>query len=137
VNIGKSVVVKGQLSGSEDLTIEGNVDGQIELRENILTIGPNGRIKAQVFAKAVVVQGKVTGDITATERVDIRESGSVEGDLTSPRVSIADGAHFRGSIDMKQQPAQAASESRPAPTKAAARSTAGAESAVAASSAAR
>ena len=103
MNIGKSVVIKGELSGSEDLTIEGQVEGKIELRQNVLTIGPNGRIKAQVFAKSIIVQGEVTGDITATERVDIRDNGSVDGDLSAPRVAIADGAHFRGSIDMQRQ----------------------------------
>jgi cytoskeletal protein CcmA (bactofilin family) len=103
VNIGKSVIIKGDLSGSEDLTIEGQVEGKIELRQNVLTIGANGKIKAQVFAKAVVVQGEVQGNITATERVDIRDNGSVDGDLSAPRVAIADGAHFRGSIDMQRQ----------------------------------
>jgi cytoskeletal protein CcmA (bactofilin family) len=103
VNIGKSVIIKGDLSGSEDLTIEGEVEGKIELRENVLSIGPNGRIKEQVFAKAVVVQGEVQGNITATERVDIRDAGIVDGDLSAPRVAIADGAHFRGSIDMQKQ----------------------------------
>src|SRR6266542_2228031 len=73
VNIGKSVVIKGELSGSEDLTIEGQVEGKIELRQNILTIGPNAKIKAQVFAKAVVIQGEVHGNVTATEKVDIRD----------------------------------------------------------------
>lgn len=102
VNIGKSVVIKGELNGSEDLTIEGAVDGKIELRQNVLTIGPNGKIKAQVFAKAVIVQGQVHGNITATEKVDIRESGSVDGDVVAPRVAISDGAHFRGSIDMQR-----------------------------------
>src|SRR3970040_2187723 len=81
VNIGKSVVIKGELSGSEDLTIEGQVDGKIELRDNVLTIGPNARIKAQVFAKSVIVLGKVTGNVAASEKVDIREHGSVEGDI--------------------------------------------------------
>jgi cytoskeletal protein CcmA (bactofilin family) len=102
VNIGKSVVIKGELNGSEDLTIEGQVEGKIELRQNALTIGPNGKIKAQVFAKAVIVQGEVTGNITASEKVDIRDNGSVDGDITSPRVAIAEGAHFRGSIDMQR-----------------------------------
>ena len=102
VNIGKSVLIKGELSGSEDLTIEGQVEGKIELRQNVLTIGPNGRIKAQVFAKAVIIQGEVHGNITASERVDIRDNGSVEGDLAAPRVAIADGAHFRGGIDMQK-----------------------------------
>lgn len=100
--IGKSVVIKGELSASEDLTIEGQVEGKIELKQNILTIGANGRIKATVFAKAVIVQGEVHGNITATEKVDIRDAGSVDGDLASPRVAIADGAHFRGSIDMQR-----------------------------------
>jgi cytoskeletal protein CcmA (bactofilin family) len=102
VNIGKSVVIKGELSGSEDLTIEGQVEGKIELRQNVLTIGPNGKIKAQVFAKAVIVLGEVTGNVTASEKVDIRDNGSVDGDLVSPRVAIAEGAHFRGSIDMQR-----------------------------------
>ena len=102
MNIGKSVVIKGELTASEDLTIEGQVDGKIELRQNVLTIGPNGKIKAQVVAKTVVVEGQVQGNVTATERIDIRDKGSVEGDLSAPRVAIADGAHFRGSIDMQQ-----------------------------------
>ena len=108
VNIGKSVIIKGELSGSEDLTIEGQVDGKIELRQNVLTIGANGKIKAQVFAKAVIILGEVTGNVTASEKVDIRDNGSVDGDITSPRVAIAEGAHFRGSIDMQRQGAKAA-----------------------------
>jgi cytoskeletal protein CcmA (bactofilin family) len=100
-NIGKSVVIKGELNGSEDLAVEGNVEGTIELRDNVLTVGVNGHVKAKVFAKAVIVLGTVTGDITASERVDIRDGGSVEGDVVSPRVAIAEGAHFRGSIDMQ------------------------------------
>jgi cytoskeletal protein CcmA (bactofilin family) len=110
VNIGKSVVIKGELSGSEDLTIEGQVDGKIELRQNVLTIGPNGKIKAQVFAKSVVILGEVTGNVTASEKVDIRDNGSVDGDIISPRVAIAEGAHFRGSVDMQR----AAAAARPA-----------------------
>jgi cytoskeletal protein CcmA (bactofilin family) len=133
VNIGKSVVIKGELSGSEDLTIEGQVDGKIELRQNVLTIGPNGKIKAQVFAKSVVILGEVTGNVTASEKVDIRDNGSVDGDIAAPRVAIAEGAHFRGSIDMQRQgagakpaeksepkadakPAPAASSPAPAPS---------------------
>jgi cytoskeletal protein CcmA (bactofilin family) len=102
VNIGKSVIIKGDLTGSEDLTIEGQVEGKIELRQNVLTIGANGKIKAAVFAKTVIIQGEVQGDITATERIDIRDAGSVDGDLSAPRIAIADGAHFRGSIDMQK-----------------------------------
>ena len=127
VNIGKSVIIKGDLTGSEDLTIEGQVEGKIELRQNVLTIGANGRIKAAVFAKAVIVQGEVTGDITATERVEIRDAGSVDGDISAPRIAIADGAHFRGSIDMQRQGGKpgegkpATPAAAPAPAAAAAR----------------
>lgn len=119
VNIGKSVVIKGELNGSEDLTIEGVVEGTIQLREHVLTIGPNGRIKAQVFAKSVIVLGEVTGNVTASEKVDIRDNGSVDGDLVAPRVAIAEGAHFRGSVDMQRKGAapvqpQAAQAPKPA-----------------------
>ena len=125
VNIGKSVVIKGELNGSEDLTIEGHVEGTIQLRDHVLTIGPNGKIKAQVFAKAVIVLGEVTGNVTASEKVDIRDNGSVDGDIVSPRVAIAEGAHFRGSVDMqrkgdKVQPATgkpaAQTQAQPTPT---------------------
>jgi len=129
VNIGKSVVIKGELNGSEDLTIEGHVEGTIQLRENVLTIGPNGRIKAQVFAKAVIVLGEVTGNVTASDKVDIRDNGSVDGDIVAPRVAIAEGAHFRGSVDMQRKggqpkeapkPAQPQASSQPTPQPAAA-----------------
>jgi len=106
VNIGKSVVIKGELMGSEDLTIEGNVEGTIQLRDHVLTIGPNGRIKAQIFAKAVIVLGEVHGNVSASDKVDIRENGSVDGDLIAPRVAIAEGAHFRGSVDMQRKGGQ-------------------------------
>jgi cytoskeletal protein CcmA (bactofilin family) len=115
VNIGKSVVIKGELSGNEDLTIEGQVEGTIELKEHALTIGPNGKIKANVFTKSLVVLGDVNGNVTAGEKVDIRDGGSVEGDIVSPRVAIAEGAHFRGSIDMQKKAAQVMS--RPQPVK--------------------
>ncbi len=113
VNIGKSVVIKGELSGSEDLTIEGQVEGKIELKQHVLTIGPHGRIRAGVFAKSVIVLGEVFGDIKATDKVAIRDNGSVEGDITAPKVAIAEGARFRGGIDM-QQGARPKGEERPA-----------------------
>jgi cytoskeletal protein CcmA (bactofilin family) len=105
VNIGKSVVIKGELNGSEDLTIEGQVEGKIELKDHVLTIGPNGKIKAQVFAKALIVLGEVNGNVTATDKVEIKDGGSVDGDIIAPRVAIADGAHFRGSVDMQRRAA--------------------------------
>jgi cytoskeletal protein CcmA (bactofilin family) len=130
VNIGKSVVIKGELNGSEDLTIEGHVEGKIELKDHVLTIGPNGRIKAQILAKSVIVLGEVNGNVTATEKVDIRDGGSVDGDIISPRVAIAEGAHFRGTVDMQRKatpgqqaqavkPAAAATTSAPQPAAAA------------------
>src|SRR5687767_452855 len=130
VNIGKSVVIKGELNGSEDLTIEGHVEGKIELKDHVLTIGPNGKIKAQVHAKSVIVLGEVNGNVTATEKVDIRDGGSVDGDIVSPRVAIAEGAHFRGTVDMQRKaaagqqaqpvkPAAAAAASAPQPQAAA------------------
>ncbi|HEV8211048.1 MAG TPA: polymer-forming cytoskeletal protein [Vicinamibacterales bacterium] len=119
MNIGKSVVIKGELNGSEDLTIEGHVEGTIQLKEHVLTIGPNGRIKAQVYAKSVIVLGEVTGNVTASEKVDIRDNGSVDGDIVSPRVAIAEGAHFRGSVDM-QRKGGVAPQAKPAAAPAAA-----------------
>ncbi len=116
VNIGKSVVIKGELNGSEDLTIECHVEGTIQLRDHVLTICPNGRIKAQVFAKSVIVLGEVTGNVTASDKVDIRDNGSVDGDIISPRVAIAEGAHFRGSVDMQRK----AGAAQPQPAKPAA-----------------
>jgi cytoskeletal protein CcmA (bactofilin family) len=120
--IGKSVIIKGELNGSEDLIIEGAVEGKIELRQHVLTIGGNGKIKAQLFAKSVIVLGEVVGNITASEKVDIRDNGSVEGDIISPRVAIAEGAHFRGTIDMQRQGAtqRPAAEARSEPKAAAA-----------------
>src|SRR6188472_744309 len=114
VNIGKSVVIKGELNGSEDLTIEGQVEGTIQLRDHILTIGANGKIKAQIFAKAVIVLGSVTGNVTASEKVDIRDNGSVDGDIISPRVAIAEGAHFRGSVDMQRKSGLPQGQAKPA-----------------------
>ena len=110
VNIGKSVIIKGELSGSEDLTIEGKGDGEVELPDHLLTIGPNGRINAEIFAKSVVVMGKVTGNITASEKINIRENGTVEGDIVAPTIAISEGGQFRGSIDMKAHKVPQAAE---------------------------
>jgi cytoskeletal protein CcmA (bactofilin family) len=101
-HIGKSVVIRGELSGSEDLYIDGQVEGTIELREHNLTVGPNGRVNANMNAKEVIVQGAVKGNIRAVDRVDIRKSGSVSGDLVAARIVIEDGAFFKGSIDIQK-----------------------------------
>ena len=105
VSIGKTVSITGQLSGSEDLTLDGQVEGRIDLPQNVLTVGASGRIKAQIFAKTVIVHGHVAGDIAASEKVEIRDSGQVQGDIVAPRVAIAEGAQFKGSIDMQRTPA--------------------------------
>jgi cytoskeletal protein CcmA (bactofilin family) len=110
VSIGKSIVIKGEVSGSEDLTIEGQVEGKIELRDNILSVGQSGRVQAHIVAKAIVVHGEVTGNLTAAEKVEIRENGAVEGDIVAPRVAIADGAKFRGSIDMRRDEPSSATD---------------------------
>jgi cytoskeletal protein CcmA (bactofilin family) len=101
-NIGASIQIKGELQGDEDLTIDGRVEGKIELREHNLTIGPNGRIKADLYAKNIVISGEVTGSAFAAERVEIAPSGRLAGDITAPRITIADGAHFKGSVDMER-----------------------------------
>jgi cytoskeletal protein CcmA (bactofilin family) len=98
--IGKSVVVKGELSGSEDLYVDGQVEGTIALKGNSLTVGPNGQVKASVEAKAVVVQGKLEGNIQASDRVELRKSAIVTGDITTQRISIEEGAYLKGKVDI-------------------------------------
>lgn len=100
--IGKSVVIKGELSCSEDLYIDGQVEGTIEPKGNRLTIGPNGRVKANVIASAVVVQGKLEGNIQASDRVDLKGSAIVVGDILTRRISIEEGAQFKGSVDIQK-----------------------------------
>ena len=100
VNIGQSICIRGELTGDEDLTIEGRVEGKIDLKEHNLTIGPKGRIQAEIRAKTVIVRGEVNGNVQAGERVELAETGRVIGDIVSPRIIIADGARFKGSVDM-------------------------------------
>jgi len=104
VNIGQSIQIKGELTGNEDLTIEGKVDGKIFLKDHNLTVGANGKITADVHAKNVMVVGEVIGNITADDKVEIAETGSMKGDVVAPRVVLADGARFKGSIDMETKP---------------------------------
>jgi len=104
--IGKSVIVKGELSGSEDLYVDGEVEGSISLRGQSLTIGPNGRVRANIEARNVIVHGRVDGNIQASDRVELRKSASLAGDISTARVAIEDGAFFKGSIDIqKAEPA--------------------------------
>ena len=99
--IGKSVVIKGDLSGSEDLYVDGQVEGSISLKTNSLTIGPNGQVKASVEAKGVVVQGKLEGNVQASDRVELRKSAVVTGDISTQRISIEEGAYLKGKIDIQ------------------------------------
>ena len=98
--IGQSIVFKGELTGDEDLEIEGQVDGQVELSNHQITVGANGLLKAQVNAKSIIVIGQVIGDLTATERIEIQATGVVEGNLRAPRINVQEGAVLNGSIDM-------------------------------------
>jgi cytoskeletal protein CcmA (bactofilin family) len=102
-NIGKSVIIKGELSGSEDLYIDGQVDGAIEMKGNRLTIGPNGRVKANVNARSAVIQGKLEGNVRAADRVDLKQSAIVLGDIATQRISIEDGAYFKGGVDIQRE----------------------------------
>jgi cytoskeletal protein CcmA (bactofilin family) len=98
--IGKSVVIKGELSGSEDLYIDGTVEGTIQLQGNNLVVGPNGHVHADVSAKVVVIQGKVEGNIQASERAELRKSAVIVGDIVTQRIAMEDGAYVKGKIEI-------------------------------------
>jgi cytoskeletal protein CcmA (bactofilin family) len=106
--IGKSLVIKGEVTGSESLYIDGRVEGSINLAGNRVTIGRNGVVAANINAREIVVLGKVRGNLTASDRVDIRSDGSLTGDVIAARISIEDGAYFKGGIDIRKgaQPGQ-------------------------------
>jgi cytoskeletal protein CcmA (bactofilin family) len=106
--IGKSVVIKGELTGSEDLYVDGQVEGSISLKGNSLTVGPHGQVKASVEAKGVIVQGKLEGNVTASERVDLRKSAVVTSDISTQRISIEEGAYLKGKIDIQGKAEKAA-----------------------------
>src|SRR2546429_7486399 len=101
--IGRSVVIKGEISCGEDLYIDGQVEGTIDPKGNRLTVGPNGRVKANVNAGAVVVQGKLEGNIQASDRVDLKQSAVVTGDIATQRISIDEGAYFKGSVNIQKE----------------------------------
>jgi cytoskeletal protein CcmA (bactofilin family) len=106
--IGKSLVIKGEVTGSESLYIDGRVEGSISLAGNRVTVGRNGVVAANINAREIVVLGKVRGNLTASDRVDIRSDGSLTGDVVAARISIEDGAYFKGGIDIRKggQPTQ-------------------------------
>ena len=115
-HIGKSVLIKGELSGSEDLYLDGEVEGNILLREHSLTIGPNGRVRANIQAKDVVVHGKVDGNVNGTDRVELKRSAVLSGDIATQRIVIEDGAFFKGAIDIKKEAKDGKESSRPEKT---------------------
>ena len=100
--IGASIVIKGELSAEEDVVIEGQVEGNINLNQNVLTVGAHGKVKAKIAAKTVVVVGKVWGSVITAENVDIRDASMVEGDIHTSRLAMAAGAYVRGRIDIRQ-----------------------------------
>jgi cytoskeletal protein CcmA (bactofilin family) len=100
--IGKSLVIKGEVTGSESLYIDGRVEGSINLSGNRVTVGRNGVVSANINAREIVVLGKVRGNLTASDRVDIRSDGSLTGDVVAARISIEDGAFFKGGIDIRK-----------------------------------
>jgi len=111
--IGPTITVKGDLSGEEDLLIEGRVEGKIDLPRHSVTVGKSGHIKADVYGKVITVEGEVEGNLFGEEQLVLRQSSTVRGNITAPRVSLEDGANFKGSIDMsskeKEKPAPASS----------------------------
>src|ERR1700704_2849320 len=114
--IGKSVMIKGQIFSREDLTIDGEVDGSVELHEHHLTVGPNGKLQAGVKAREVVVLGTIHGNVEASDKIDIRKDAKLVGDIKTSRIVIEDGAYFKGSIDIARPEAgkpAAAAQPRP------------------------
>lgn len=110
-HIGKSVVVKGELSGSEDLFLDGEIEGSIALSGHNVTVGPNGKVKANINAKQVIIEGKVDGNVTGTDRVELRSSAVLVGDVFTQRIMIEDGAYFKGSIEIDKSSEKESSRS--------------------------
>ena len=104
--IGKGLLIKGEISGSESLFIDGKVEGSINLPGNRVTVGRNGQVAASITAREIVVLGKVKGNVVASDRVDIRAEGSLTGDVAAARISIEDGAYFKGGIDIRKSDAK-------------------------------
>jgi cytoskeletal protein CcmA (bactofilin family) len=104
-HIGKSVVIKGQLSGSEDLYLDGEVEGTVDLPGHTLTIGPSGRIRANISARIVSIQGTVTGNVRGSDKVELKNSAVLTGDIATKRIAIDDGAFFKGGVDIQKESA--------------------------------
>ena len=111
--LGKSVMVKGQIFSREDLTIDGEVEGTVELQEHRLTVGPNGKVHAGIKAREIVVLGTVQGNVEASDKIDIRKEAKLVGDIKTVRIVIEDGAYFKGSIDIVRPEAAKPAPARP------------------------
>ena len=98
--IGRSITIRGEVTGDEDLLIQGRVEGSVDLKQHAVTVGPEGEVKASIVGRVVTVEGRVEGDLSAEEQVILRSSSWVQGDITAPRVVLEDGARFRGGVDM-------------------------------------
>src|SRR5438128_880613 len=105
-HIGQSVIIKGELSGSEDLYVDGQIEGTIELKGNSLIVGPHGQVRSDVNAKGVVVHGKLEGNIRASERAELKKSAIAMGDIVTQRVAIEDGAYYKGKVDIQKESAK-------------------------------
>ncbi len=112
--IGSTISITGELVGEEDLLIEGRVEGKIEFRHHSVTVGKNGRIKADIHGKIITIEGNVEGNLFGEEQLIVKQSGTVRGNIISPRVALEDGSNFKGSIDMspKEKPAASAAPER-------------------------
>ena len=103
MNMGQSLIIKGELSGEEDLALDGRVEGKISLPDHVLTVGANAHLNAEILAKTVIILGTVSGNVTAKDKFELRAGGSMEGQLVAPKVTMAEGATFNGKIEMPKR----------------------------------
>jgi len=111
--IGRSITIRGEVTGDEDLLIQGRVDGSVNLTEHAITVGPQGEVRGDIHGRVVIVEGVVDGNLNAKEQVTLQASARVEGDIAAPRVRLEDGAYFRGGVDMGESPDRAGAKSKP------------------------
>jgi cytoskeletal protein CcmA (bactofilin family) len=103
MNMGQSLIIKGELTGGEDLTLDGRVEGKISLPDHVLTVGPNATLTAEIAAKVVIILGTVKGNVSAKEKFELRAGGNMDGELSAPKIAMAEGATFNGKIEMPKK----------------------------------
>lgn len=111
--IGPSIAIQGDVTGEEDLVIQGRVEGKVDLKQHSVTVGKNGRVRADVYGRTITIEGEVQGNLYGEEQIVVRQSGRVEGNITAPRVTLEDGARFKGSIDMETQKGRSTGSTKP------------------------